>query len=231
MGAECTERVGLKWISPSHTPSSPDASAASARSSVSWNAAVSLVPGRRSSRKIPKCMAATMPYASVAGGPLFVDAAPAGVRIADQQGWAKTPAAGARQHRVEERVLSAAGAVRDVHHAEDERQRGRDLDHDPPPGLARPALKTRPAEGPARGDEQGVAAGPPTLRRRHLVPKARRGQRGHQRAAGRRDPKLRKADDVRVPARELPPDGADAPPATRPDVPRHDAHQRDPLNW
>ena len=44
-GAELTERTGLKWISPSQTPSSPQASAASASSSVSWNAASSVPPG------------------------------------------------------------------------------------------------------------------------------------------------------------------------------------------
>src|SRR2546422_7913655 len=56
IGADCTERHGLKWISPSQTPSRPQASAASASSSASANAVASLVPRRRSSTKIPTCM-------------------------------------------------------------------------------------------------------------------------------------------------------------------------------
>ena len=42
IGADCTERAGLKWISPSHTLSSPHASAASASSRASSKAAASL---------------------------------------------------------------------------------------------------------------------------------------------------------------------------------------------
>ena len=56
IGADCTDRTGVKWISPSHTPSRPQASAASVSSTASWKAAASLVPRRRSSTKIPKCM-------------------------------------------------------------------------------------------------------------------------------------------------------------------------------
>src|SRR5215472_8176874 len=55
-GEDCTERAPLKWISPSHTPSSPHASPASARSSASRNASDSPIPRRRSSTKMPKCM-------------------------------------------------------------------------------------------------------------------------------------------------------------------------------
>ena len=53
----------MKWISPSQTPSSPQASAASVSSTASRKAAASLLPRRRSSTKIPKCMTVrTMPY-------------------------------------------------------------------------------------------------------------------------------------------------------------------------
>src|SRR5439155_18811755 len=56
IGADCTERHGLKWISPSHTPSRPQASLASASSRASANAEASLVLLRRSSTKMPTCM-------------------------------------------------------------------------------------------------------------------------------------------------------------------------------
>src|SRR5262245_5320586 len=57
MGAEMTERFGLKWISPSQTQSRPKASAASTVSKLSRNASVWLSPGLASSTKTPKCMA------------------------------------------------------------------------------------------------------------------------------------------------------------------------------
>src|SRR5215475_5923003 len=57
MGAEMTERPGLKWISPSQMQSSPRASAASTVSKLSRNASVWLSPGLASSTKTPKCMA------------------------------------------------------------------------------------------------------------------------------------------------------------------------------
>src|SRR5499425_1170607 len=57
MGAEMTERFGLKWISPSQMQSSPRASAASTVSKLSRNASVWLSPGLASSTKTPKCMA------------------------------------------------------------------------------------------------------------------------------------------------------------------------------
>src|SRR5882762_6990966 len=60
-GADWIERLPLKWISPSQTPSRPPASAASARSIVSRSVAPSLTPRRRSSRKIPKCMGCPVP--------------------------------------------------------------------------------------------------------------------------------------------------------------------------
>ena len=55
-GADCTGSPPLKWTSPSHTQSRPQASAASASASVSRYVAVSETPRRRSSRKMPKCM-------------------------------------------------------------------------------------------------------------------------------------------------------------------------------
>src|SRR5688572_8988029 len=55
-GDELADRMGLKLISPSQTPSSPQSSEAWASSSVSRRAAWSVSPGCRSSRKIPKCM-------------------------------------------------------------------------------------------------------------------------------------------------------------------------------
>src|SRR6266542_3290894 len=55
-GADCTDRVPLKWISPSHTPSRPQASAAATSSTVSRNVVASLAPARRSSRKTPTCI-------------------------------------------------------------------------------------------------------------------------------------------------------------------------------
>src|SRR6266540_2236138 len=54
--AEITERTGVKWISPSHTQSRPQASASSASSNASLNAATWSTPRRISSTKIPKCM-------------------------------------------------------------------------------------------------------------------------------------------------------------------------------
>src|SRR5262247_3805815 len=57
MGAEMTERFGLKWISPSQTQSRPKASAASTVSKLSRNASVWVSPGLASSTKTPKCMA------------------------------------------------------------------------------------------------------------------------------------------------------------------------------
>src|SRR5215813_179286 len=54
--AEITERAGAKWISPSHTQSSPQASASSASSNASRNDAIWSIPLRDSSTKIPKCM-------------------------------------------------------------------------------------------------------------------------------------------------------------------------------
>ena len=54
--AEITDRVGVKWISPSQTQSTPSASARSATSKASRNAAAWLSPCRISSTKIPKCM-------------------------------------------------------------------------------------------------------------------------------------------------------------------------------
>lgn len=58
IGADSTERAGVKCISPSHTPSSPQASAASTTSNPSRNA-VAWSPPRRisNSMKIPKSMA------------------------------------------------------------------------------------------------------------------------------------------------------------------------------
>src|SRR5712692_9369196 len=56
IGDESTERDGLKWISPSHTPSRPQASDASTRSNVSRNHSASPLPRRASSMKIPKSM-------------------------------------------------------------------------------------------------------------------------------------------------------------------------------
>src|SRR5215467_15926727 len=56
MGAEMTERFGLKWISPSQMQSSPKASAASTVSKLSRNASVWLSPGLASSTKTPKCI-------------------------------------------------------------------------------------------------------------------------------------------------------------------------------
>src|SRR5260370_36361627 len=61
--AEITERTGVKWISPSHTQSRPQASATSASSNASLNAATWSTPRRISSTKIPKCIAAPHLYA------------------------------------------------------------------------------------------------------------------------------------------------------------------------
>src|SRR5262245_24383774 len=55
--AEITERVGVKWISPSQTQSMPQASAMSASSKASSNAEAGVAPRRISSTKSPKCMA------------------------------------------------------------------------------------------------------------------------------------------------------------------------------
>ena len=55
-GDDSTERTGLKWISPSQTPSSPHASDASTRSKLSRNQSGALLPCRISSMKIPKSM-------------------------------------------------------------------------------------------------------------------------------------------------------------------------------
>src|SRR5437879_3659501 len=59
IGAASTDRAGVKCISPSHTPSSPHASAAST-SSNPWRNAVAWSPPRRisNSMKIPKSMGA-----------------------------------------------------------------------------------------------------------------------------------------------------------------------------
>ena len=55
IGAESTERAGVKCISPSHTPSSPQASDASTRSKPSRNAEAWSPPRRISnSMKMPK---------------------------------------------------------------------------------------------------------------------------------------------------------------------------------
>src|SRR5262249_31095016 len=55
IGAARTERLGLKCISPSHTVSSPEASARSTRSKASLNACSCVPPGRRTkSRNMPK---------------------------------------------------------------------------------------------------------------------------------------------------------------------------------
>jgi hypothetical protein len=50
-----TDRVGVKWISPSHTQSAPQASARSASSNTSRKAVAWFAPCRISSTKIPKC--------------------------------------------------------------------------------------------------------------------------------------------------------------------------------
>src|SRR5262245_27807038 len=55
--AEMTERVGVKWISPSHTQSMPSASARSAVSKMSRKAAGWLAPWRISSTNSPMCTA------------------------------------------------------------------------------------------------------------------------------------------------------------------------------
>src|SRR5262249_36268845 len=55
--AEITDRVGVKWISPSQTQSMPQASATSASSNASSNAETAVAPRRISSTKSPKCMA------------------------------------------------------------------------------------------------------------------------------------------------------------------------------
>src|SRR5215831_9560302 len=57
MGAEMTERFGLKWISPSQMQSRPKASAVSTVSKLSRNASDWFRPGLASSTKTPKCMA------------------------------------------------------------------------------------------------------------------------------------------------------------------------------
>src|SRR5215472_5477146 len=57
MGAEMTERFGLKWISPSQMQSRPKASAVSTVSKLSRNASDWFSPGLASSTKTPKCMA------------------------------------------------------------------------------------------------------------------------------------------------------------------------------
>src|SRR5690242_5978899 len=54
--AEITERVGVKWISPSQTQSMPSPSARSARSKTSRKASAWLAPWRISSTKSPTCM-------------------------------------------------------------------------------------------------------------------------------------------------------------------------------
>src|SRR5262245_54147845 len=57
IGAESTERLGLKCISPNHTVSRPDFSARSTRSKDSLNASSGVPPGRNTkSRNIPKSM-------------------------------------------------------------------------------------------------------------------------------------------------------------------------------
>src|SRR2546421_9197 len=55
--AEITERVGVKWISPSQTQSMPSASARSAVSKMSRNAETCVAPWRISSTKSPTCTA------------------------------------------------------------------------------------------------------------------------------------------------------------------------------
>jgi len=64
--AEMTERVGVKWISPSQTQSAPHASAWSATSKMSRKAEVWLWPDpcRISSTKIPKCTPLSPPGSS-----------------------------------------------------------------------------------------------------------------------------------------------------------------------
>src|SRR5919109_1816682 len=55
IGAESTERLGLKCISPNHTVSNPDFSARSTRSNDSLKASSGVPPGRNTkSRNIPK---------------------------------------------------------------------------------------------------------------------------------------------------------------------------------
>src|SRR4029450_11451959 len=55
IGAESTERLGLKCISPNHTVSNPDFSARSTRSKDSLKASSGVLPGRNTkSRNIPK---------------------------------------------------------------------------------------------------------------------------------------------------------------------------------
>src|SRR5215813_11784961 len=65
--AEMTERVGVKWISPSHTQSAPQASAWSATSKMSRKADAWfwLDPCRISSTKIPKCTPVTTSWPRV----------------------------------------------------------------------------------------------------------------------------------------------------------------------
>ena len=55
--AEMIDREGETWISPSQTQSMPHASAWSAVSNMSRNAAAWVAPWRSSSTKIPKCTA------------------------------------------------------------------------------------------------------------------------------------------------------------------------------
>src|SRR5262245_9669125 len=52
-----TDRLGVKWISPSQTQSMPQVSAMSASSKASSNAEMGVAPRRISSTKSPKCMA------------------------------------------------------------------------------------------------------------------------------------------------------------------------------
>src|ERR1051325_4832390 len=65
--AEMTERVGVKWISPSQTQSAPHASAWSATSKMSRKAEawLWLDPCRISSTKIPKCTPLTASWLGV----------------------------------------------------------------------------------------------------------------------------------------------------------------------
>src|SRR5262245_58777787 len=59
--AEMTERVGVKWISPSHTQSRPSVSARCAVSKRSRKADIWSAPWRISSTKSPTCTAPTIP--------------------------------------------------------------------------------------------------------------------------------------------------------------------------
>src|SRR5262245_42753273 len=85
-------------------------------------------------------------------GHLLVEAATARVRVAHEDRRAPPPAARAREHGVEERILSAAHAVRHVEGAEHERQRRGDLDHEPACAVDWRRAEANADERPARRD-------------------------------------------------------------------------------